>query len=165
MSKIKSAVESFVKRAKEEIERIPKGDTSFSDRLVPNPLLRTDSSFRRGLERNDPELRKLFESKELTPEDSPEMVEAIDWTSNTILSTLEGNIEVLIETYRTAFNSDPALAVEDIKKMIDSVRDNIVAEITAYDNEIKEGKSAYHKDADVSAKECREILKELESKK
>jgi hypothetical protein len=156
---IKSAVESFVKRVERQVEQIPPDKTSFEDSLEPNPLLRTDSDFRRGLAMNDPELRAILEDKDFDPSIDDNMRQAIDHISDNIRGSLKQLVLVLIEENRAFFSSDPRVAVDDVCKILLSLEKEITEEIEEYDRLVAAGEIKYRDDEQNYIWACLEEMK------
>jgi len=156
---IKSAVESFVERVERQVEQIPPEKTSFEDSLESNPLLRTDSDFRRGLAMNDPELRAILEDKDFDPSVNDDMREAIDYISNKIRGSLKQLLLVLIEDYRAFFSSDPRVVVDDVCKILLSLEKEITEEIEEYDRLVESGEIKYRDDEQDYIWACLEEMK------
>lgn len=156
---IKSAVESFVERVERQVEQIPPERTSFEDSLEENPLLRTDSDFRRGLAMNDPELRAILEDKDFDPSVNDYMREAIDYISNKIRGSLKQLLLVLIEDYRAFFSSDPRVVVDDVRKILLSLEKEITEEIEEYDRLVEAREIKYRDDEQDYIWACLEEMK------
>lgn len=156
---IKSAVESFVERVERQVEQIPPEKTSFEDSLESNPLLRTDSDFRRGLAMNDPELRAILEDKDFDPSVNDDMREAIDYISNDIRESLKQLLLVLIEENRAFFSSDPRVVVDDVCKILLSLEKEITEEIEEYDRLVESGEIKYRDDEQDYIWACLEEMK------
>lgn len=156
---IKSAVESFVERVERQVEQIPPERTSFEDSLEPNPLLRTDSDFRRGLAMNDPELRAILEDKDFDPSVNDYMREAIDYISDDIRGSLKQLLLVLIEENRAFFSSDPRVVVDDVRKILLSLEKEITEEIEEYDRLVEAGEIKYRDDEQDYIWACLEEMK------
>lgn len=156
---IKSAVESFVERVERQVEQIPPERTSFEDSLESNPLLRTDSDFRRGLAMNDPELRAILEDKDFDPSVNDDMREAIDYISNDIRESLKQLLLVLIEENRAFFSSDPRVVVDDVCKILLSLEKEITEEIEEYDRLVESREIKYRDDEQDYIWACLEEMK------
>lgn len=159
MKDIKSAIESVIASSKQSLEQMKPLTRNMATKGTAREHLDRYSDFSVKLRCNSPELRSIFEDPNFDC-DNTELVGDLGEVSKSIQErisqSLINSVSEIISENRVYFNNDPHEAVQEIKRFIDLVEQDIIQIVV--DN------VEYEKDAEMNRAIIR-TCEELRNKK